>query len=87
LKEITAPPTDTITIYVEMDEKDIHFLGSVVKGYDGVAHVRRDWVVADGSRWVKIFVPPGFERDIERIIDHAREFIKIGRVRVGTANS
>lgn len=74
-------PDNTISYFVEMDEKDIHFLGSVVKGYDGIAHVRRDWIVRDGSRWVKILVPPGFEEDVDHVLEHAREFIRIGRIR------
>ena len=73
-------PSDTITFYVEMSEKDIHFLSSVIKGYDGVAHVRRDFVVRDGLRLVKILVPPGFEEELKAILEHARRYIPIGKV-------
>ncbi len=73
-------PTDTITFYVEMDEKDIHFLSSVIKGYDGIAHVRRDWIEQDDIRVVKIFVPPGFEDDVLGILEHAKHYIPIGKI-------
>ena len=81
MSSITQNPDNTITYYVQMDEKDIHFLSSVIKGYDGIAHVRRDWIVREGYRWVKIMVPPGFDGEFQDVLDHASKFIRIGDAR------
>ena len=75
------PPTDTTPFYVEMDERDINFLATVVKGYDGIAHVRRDWIVREGKRWVKILVPIGFEDEIQQVLHNMSKYIRIGSVR------
>ena len=73
--------TNTINYYVQMDEKDINVLSSIIKGYDGIAHVRRDWIVREGQRWVKIMVPPGFEDEIRSVLKNASNIIQIGAIR------
>jgi len=73
--------TNTISYFVQMDERDIHVLSSIIKGFDGIAHVRRDWIVREGHRWVKIMVPPGFEEETERVLQNASKIIEIGAIR------
>jgi len=77
----SRPPQDTLALYVEMDEKDIHFLETIIKGYDGVAHVRRDWLIRDGKRFVKILVPPDLIGEVRRILTEIGRYIKIGEIR------
>lgn len=75
------PPQDTLALYVEMDERDIHFLETIIKGYDGVAHVRRDWLMSDGKRFVKILVPPDLMGEVRQILANISDYIKIGEIR------
>lgn len=74
-------PRDTLELYVEMRERDIYFLETVFKGYDGIAHVRRDWYMKGGRRFVKIFVPPGLMDEALRVLEHAKRYIPIGEIR------
>lgn len=77
----SKPPRDTVEIYVEMREKDLNFLETILKGYDGIAHVRRDWFQRGGRRFFKILVPPGLEAEVERVLEGLREYIWIGEIR------
>ncbi|GEM_PF-1826151 len=74
-------PRDTLALYVEMRERDIYFLETIVKGYDGIAHVRRDWLMRNGRRFVKILVPPGLMDEVLAILKRARRYIPIGEIR------
>ncbi len=75
------PPQDTVDLYVEMNEKDVHFLEVIIKGYDGVAHLRRDWITQEGRRFFKILVPPDFLDEVRRILENARKYIWLGEIR------
>jgi hypothetical protein len=79
--EPNGPPQDTIELYVEMDERDICFLDTIIKGYDGVAHVRRDWLIKDGRRFVKLLVPPDLVGEVRRILENISGYIEIGEIR------
>ena len=74
-------PRDTLELYVEMRERDIYFLETILKGYDGIAHVRRDWHVKGDRRFVKILVPPGLMDEVLRVLEHAKRYIPIGEIR------
>jgi hypothetical protein len=80
-KEVGAPPEDTLELYVEMRERDIYFLETIFKGYDGIAHVRRDWLMRGGRRFVKILVPPGLMDEVLRILRRVKRYIPIGEIR------
>ncbi len=72
---------DTVELYVEMAERDIYFLETIMDAYDGIAHVRRDWYVADGQRFVKVLVAPDFWDDVQRVMDGIARHVPIGEVR------
>lgn len=72
---------DTVELYVQMDERDIYFLETVMDAYDGIAHVRRDWYMADGQRFVKILVAPDFWDDVQRVMENVARHVPIGEVR------
>lgn len=74
-------PRDTLELYVEMRERDIYFLETIIKGYDGIAHVRRDWLMRNGRRFVKVLVPPGLMDQVLTIIKRAKRYIPIGEIR------
>lgn len=74
-------PRDTFELYVEMRERDIYFLETIFKGYDGIAHVRRDWHMKDGRRFVKILVPPGLRDEVLCVLERAKRYIPLGEIR------
>lgn len=76
-----GPPQDTVDLYVELEEKDMFFLEAILKGYDGVAHTRRDWFMKDGRRFFKILVPPDLLDETRRILENLRKYIRIGEIR------
>jgi len=81
MRHPTEPPQDTIALYVEMNEKDVHFLEMIIEAYDGVAHLRRDWFMRDGRRFFKILVPPDFEDELKGILENMRAYIEVGEIR------
>lgn len=72
---------DTVDLYVEMAERDIYFLETIMDAYEGIAHVRRDWYMADGQRFVKILVAPDFWDDVQRVMENVARHVPIGEVR------
>lgn len=78
---------DTVELYVQMAERDIYFLETIVDAYDGIAHVRRDWYMADGLRYVKVLVAPDFCDDVQRVIANVARHVPIGEVRTSLASS
>ena len=81
MKNPAEPPQDTISLFVEMNEKDVHFLEMIIKAYDGVAHLRRDWFVREDRRFFKILVPPDLVDEVRRILDNMKKYIEIGEIR------
>lgn len=78
---------DTVELYVQMNERDIYFLETIIDAYDGIAHVRRDWHTADGQRYVKILVAPDFWDDVHRVIANVGQHVPVGNVRTSLASS
>lgn len=78
---------DTAEIYVQMNERDIYFLETIIDAYDGIAHVRRDWYMADDQRYVKVLVAPDFWDDVLRVIENVGRHVPIGDVRTSLSPS
>lgn len=78
---MSEPAQETLEVFVEMAERDIYFLETILAGYDGIGHVRRDWHVRDGRRFVKILVPADFRDDVLRALENARKYVHIGEIR------
>ncbi|OGF53388.1 MAG: hypothetical protein A2Z21_06990 [Candidatus Fraserbacteria bacterium RBG_16_55_9] len=81
MKNPVEPPEDTVALFVEMNEKDVHFLEMIIIAYDGVAHLRRDWFERDGRRFFKILVSPDLVDELRRILDNTKKYIQIGEIR------
>lgn len=75
------PPRDTVDLYVEMYEKDVYFAETILKGYDGIAHIRRDWFQQDGRLFFQVMVPPGLEEVVREALESMRGSIWIGEIR------
>jgi len=73
---------DTIALYVELPEREIHLLDVIISTYDGIAHVRRDWICHQGRRFCKVLVPPGFLGETQEVLAAARDHLAIGEIRL-----
>jgi hypothetical protein len=69
------------TLLVELEEREIHFLGAVIEGYDGLAMLSRDYEVIDGRTFFRLLVGPGFEEEAERLLEELKEYAAIGEIR------
>ncbi len=77
---VPPPPADTVEVYVELEEEDLHFLDAILEGYDGIANVRREYRVVDGDKQFRILTSPScLDRTLEVIRD-LRRFIFVGRI-------
>lgn len=71
---------ETIALYVELPEREIHLFDMIISGYDGIAMVRRDWICHQGRRYCKLLVPPGFLAETREVIEVARAHLAIGEI-------
>lgn len=69
------------TLLVELEERELHFLEAVIEGYDGVAMLSRDYKVIDGRTFFQLLVGPGFEEEVERLLEELKGYAAIGEVR------
>jgi hypothetical protein len=60
--------TSAIVYWIEADEDEIHFIDGVVSAYDGMANVRRDYILRDGRQYFKVFVSPGMEDEFLELL-------------------
>jgi uncharacterized protein YabN with tetrapyrrole methylase and pyrophosphatase domain len=67
------PPKDTLEVLVELKESDVYLLDAIIKGYDGLANVRRDYIVHDGKTYFKILVSPDCLADLLRVLNELKE--------------
>lgn len=79
--EVEPPPSDTVNLFVELEEKDVHFLDTIIKGYNGIANVRRDYKVREGKIYFKILVSPDLLEESKQVLEELREYISIGEIR------
>lgn len=80
MQNSSGPPQDTVDLFVEMKEKDVHFLEMILKAYDGIAQLRRDWFVREGRRFFKILVPPDLVDEVKRVLENMQKYIEIGEI-------
>ncbi len=79
-KDIPPPPADSVEVYVELEEEDLHFLDAIIEGYDGVANVRREYRVVEGDKQFRILTSPSYLDRVIEIIRDLRRFIFVGRI-------
>lgn len=75
--------SDAIILYVEIDGRDVHFLDAIIKGYPGIANVRRDYRVYGGKTYYKILTSPDFMAETKEVIRRLRDYIHIGHICTG----
>ena len=79
-KGLPDPPDDTLDLYIEVDEEDLHFVDDIIKSYDGIANVRREYRVNRGQKQFKVLVSPCFLGEVKGIIRGLRKYIYIGEM-------
>ncbi len=75
-----VPPGDAEILWVEISDRDLHFLDAALMVTDGLANVRREYKLVGGRKLYKLFVAPGQLGEVERLIARAGRFVPIGRV-------
>jgi len=81
-QKFPPPPVDSIEVYVELEEEDLHFLDAVLEGYDGIANVRREYRVVSGDKEFRILTTPGCLEKTLSVIRDLRRFIFVGSITV-----
>lgn len=79
-KELPPPPADTIDVFVEIDEEDLHFLDTVIKTYDGLANVRREYRKVKEQKQFLVLVSPDFLDELLRVLRGLRKYVFIGEI-------
>jgi len=77
-----GPPEDSMEVYVELEEEDLHFLDAVIEGYDGIANARREYRVVNGRKEFRVLTSPGYVDLTVSVIRDLRRFIFVGRIAV-----
>jgi hypothetical protein len=71
---------DASVYWVETTQEEVHFIDSIVSAYDGLANVRRDYRLRDGTIQFKVYVGPGMEEEFLALVDRLRGKAEIGTV-------
>jgi hypothetical protein len=80
LSDLPPPITEAFTLYVELQEKDVHFFDSALKAFNNMVNPRRDMKLLNGKLYYKNYVSPDFWPDVQKILEVLREYIPIGDV-------
>jgi len=82
MAEIPPPPQDTLTLLIEVDKDNIHFVDNIFKSHDNIAQVRRDYRVFQGRPCYEILVPPQLLEETYSVIERLKDLIPIGIVKL-----
>lgn len=77
-------PKDATVFWLAASAGEIHFIDAILSAYDGVANVRRDYVLQDGRTLFKVYVGPGMEAEFLAILEALRPAAAIGEIVEGT---
>lgn len=80
LSDLPPPAPEALVLYVELNEKDVHFFDSALKAFHNMVNPRRDVKLINGKLYYKNFVSPDFWPDVQKILETLREYIPIGDV-------
>ena len=80
MEGLPPPPDDTLDLYIEVDEENLHLIDDIIKGYDGIANVRREYRVNRGQKQFRILVMPSFVDELKKILRGLRKYVYIGEI-------
>jgi len=69
---------DAMVYWVTTTEEEIHFLDAVLSAYDGLANVRREFRLRDGTTQYKIYVSPGMEDEFLEVFSRLKQRVRVG---------
>lgn len=79
-KTFSPPPANTIDVYVEIEEEDVHFLDAIMKSYDGVANVRREYRMVREQKQFRVLVSRDLLEETKEVLRNLRQYIYIGEI-------
>ncbi|HUT86607.1 MAG TPA: hypothetical protein VMX15_00785 [Candidatus Heimdallarchaeota archaeon] len=74
---------DASVYWLNAKEEEIHFIDAVISAYDGLANIRRDYRLQDGSIYFKVYVAPGMEDEFLQLMERLRRAATIGDIIAG----
>ena len=69
-----------IPYWIATTEDEVHFVDAILSAYDGLATVRREFKLKDGSAMYKIYVAAGMEAEFLEVMDRLKTRAAIGAV-------
>lgn len=78
LRDLPPPITEAFTLYVELQEKDVHFFDSALKAFNNMVNPRRDVKLLNGKLYYKNYVSPDFWPQVQRVLETLRNYIFVG---------
>ncbi|MCD5417035.1 hypothetical protein LR021_01485 [Candidatus Bipolaricaulota bacterium] len=63
--------------WIQTSEEAIHFIDGIITAYDGVANVRRDYIIKEGKLYFKVFVADGMHDEFFSIIERCKKYVPI----------
>ncbi len=78
LNDLPPPITEAFTLYVELQEKDVHFFDSALKAFNNMVNPRRDVKLLNGKLYYKNYVSPDFWPEVQRVLETLRNYIFVG---------
>jgi hypothetical protein len=76
-----------IPYWIATTEDEVHFVDAILSAYDGLATVRREFKLKDGSAMYKIYVAAGMEAEFLEVMDRLKTRAVIGAVIRGDENA
>lgn len=80
LSDLPPPVPEAWVLYVELQEKDVHFFDSALKAFNNIVNPRRDVKLINGKLYYKNYVAPDCWPDLQRVLETLREYIPIGDI-------
>lgn len=63
--------------WLQTSEAAIHFIDGIITAYDGVANLRRDYIIKEGKIYFKVFVADGMQDEFFSIIERCKQYVPI----------
>jgi len=74
---------EVIVYWLATSESEIHYIDAIISAYDGLATVRREFKIADGDTYYRVFVSAGMEEEFIEVLERLRSSADIRDVRRG----
>lgn len=61
-----------LVYWLAAHEAEVHYIDAILSAYDGLANVRRDFILKDAKAYYKVFVADGMEDEFLEIAERLR---------------